>query len=260
MLPNNFTSKSQEAIQIAQMLANENGQQAVEPIHLLAALAHQEDGIVVTIFKKMGTPIAEMRTNINHIIESLPKNFGFGQSGMGQVLLSPMLAKVLQVASNTAKDFGDDYISTEHLLLGLISNRQIKKFLETNNVNEERTLETLKEVRGNQKVDSADPEAKFTCREKTFQEIPCAQHIVCYCLPRQVRHLLTFYAQPTGKVVRLHVPSEVYLIELVRGVWKVIHLYLETLQIVFRAEFPVHPVDRNRRFRPMQQAWRRVGC
>ncbi|MBT4857353.1 AAA domain-containing protein [Candidatus Uhrbacteria bacterium] len=166
MLPNNFTSKSQEAIQIAQMLANENGQQAVEPIHLLAALAHQEDGIVVTIFKKMGTPIAEMRTNINHIIESLPKNFGFGQSGMGQVLLSPMLAKVLQVASNTAKDFGDDYISTEHLLLGLISNRQIKKFLETNNVNEERTLETLKEVRGNQKVDSADPEAKFQALEK----------------------------------------------------------------------------------------------
>ena len=116
MLPNNFTSKSQEAIQIAQMLANENGQQAVEPIHLLAALAHQDDGIVVTIFQKMGAPMNDLRQNINHIIDSLPKNFGFGQAGMGQVLLSPMLAKVLQRASTTAKEFGDDYISTEHLL------------------------------------------------------------------------------------------------------------------------------------------------
>jgi len=166
MLPNNFTSKSQEAIQIAQMLANENGQQAVEPIHLLAALAHQDDGIVVTIFQKMGAPMEDLRQNINHIIDSLPKNFGFGQAGMGQVLLSPMLAKVLQRASDVTKEFGDDYISTEHLLLGLISNRQVAKFLESHGVDEKSILATLKDVRGNQKVDSADPEAKFQALEK----------------------------------------------------------------------------------------------
>ena len=166
MLPNNFTSKSQEAIQIAQMLANENGQQAVEPIHLLASLVNQENGIVPSILLKMEVPLDKLQQNIDHILESLPKNFEFGASGMGQVLLSPMLAKVLQTSAAKAKEFGDDFISTEHLFLALLQNRQIGKFLGSHDVNEDPLLEALKEIRGNQKVDSADPEGKFQALEK----------------------------------------------------------------------------------------------
>ncbi|PIX61922.1 ATP-dependent chaperone ClpB [Candidatus Uhrbacteria bacterium CG_4_10_14_3_um_filter_41_21] len=166
MMPNNFTSKSQEAIHVAQMLANENGQQAVEPIHLLASLANQDDGIVVTLFEKMQVDIDGLRDKIQQILESLPKSFGISQGGMGQVLLSPSLAKALQAALKLAKDFGDEYISTEHLLLGLMKNKQIEKFLSVHGVDAEDLLEALKVVRGNQKVDTDDPETKFQALEK----------------------------------------------------------------------------------------------
>lgn len=166
-MPNNFTSKSQEAIHVAQMLANENGQQAVEPIHLLASLINQEDGIVVTILEKIQVDLADLRVEVDNILESLPKSFGMQQSGMvGQVLLSPTLAKCFQAALKKAKSFGDDYISTEHLFLGLLENKHIHNFLADYDIEEEAVLGALKNVRGNQKVDSADPEGKFQALEK----------------------------------------------------------------------------------------------
>ncbi len=165
-MPNNFTSKSQEAIHFAQMLANENGQQAVEPVHLLASLINQEDGIVVSLLEKMQTDLDSLRDEVNSILESLPKAFGFSQGNMGQVLLSPSLAKALQAALKIAKEFGDEYISTEHLFLGLMKDSQIGKFLSLHGITEEKLLKALKDVRGNQRVDSADPEAKFQALEK----------------------------------------------------------------------------------------------
>ena len=92
MIPNNFTSKSQEAVQLAQMLANENGQQAIEPIHLLASLLNQDDGIIPTLLAKMQVNTNAISHNIDQILNNLPKNFGFAQAGMGQILLSPTLA------------------------------------------------------------------------------------------------------------------------------------------------------------------------
>ncbi|MCG2687888.1 hypothetical protein L6260_03745, partial [Candidatus Parcubacteria bacterium] len=83
MIPNNFTSKSQEAIQIAQMLANENGQQAVDPIHLLASLVNQEDGIIQAVLAKMQVDVNSISKNIDQILNNLPKSFGFSQANMG---------------------------------------------------------------------------------------------------------------------------------------------------------------------------------
>ena len=166
MIPNNFTSKSQEAIQVAQMLANENGQQAVDPIHLLASLINQDAGIIPSLLQKMKINVNRLISQVDQILQSLPKNFGFNQSGMGQVLLSPALAKTMQNSANQAKQFGDDFISTEHLFLALLQNKQVAQFLTGQGIEVKPTLEALKDVRGNQKVDSADPEAKFQALEK----------------------------------------------------------------------------------------------
>jgi len=167
MMPNNFTSKSQEAIHVAQMLANENGQQAVEPIHLLASLINQEDGIVVAVLEKIQIDLLDLRDDIEHILETMPKTFGMEQSGLtGQVLLSPSLAKCFQGALKRAKAFGDEFISTEHLFLGLLENKHIGNFLVGFQIDEAGILEALKHVRGNQRVDSADPEGKFQALEK----------------------------------------------------------------------------------------------
>jgi ATP-dependent Clp protease ATP-binding subunit ClpB len=166
MIPNNFTSKSQEAIQVAQMTANDNGQQGVEPVHLLSALIRQEDGVVVSILTKMNTNLQHLKSDIDRVLDALPKARGFETGGIGQVLLTPALAAVLQNAGKKAKTFGDSYISTEHLFLALVDDKHVGRLLGQYNIHEEDLMSTLKEVRGNQTVDSAEPEAKFQALEK----------------------------------------------------------------------------------------------
>ncbi len=166
MIPNNFTSKSQEAIQTSQFIANDNGQQGIEPLHLLIALLTQEDGIVLTIFRKLNINISGLKKDADHFLRQLPRVNSFETGGIGQVLLTPALAKVLQGSGAKAKKFGDEYISTEHLLLALLEDRSVGKLLSVYGVNEETVLKTLKDVRGSHKVDSANPEAKFQALEK----------------------------------------------------------------------------------------------
>ncbi len=166
MIPNNFTSKSQEAIQSAQAFADENGQHGVEPIHLLAALARQEGGFVVTIFQKMATSLPALLGDIDRMCDSLPKHSKRERGGIGQIILTPPLAHVLEAAAKTAKQFGDEYISTEHLLLGLLVDRPIAAMLAEHQVTEAAILQALKDLRGSQRVDSQDPETKYQAIEK----------------------------------------------------------------------------------------------
>lgn len=166
MIPNNFTSKSQEAIQNSQQFADENGQHGVEPIHLLAALARQEGGFVVTIFQKMATSLPALLGDIDRMCDSLPKQGNRATGGIGQIILTPQLAHVLEAAAKISKQFGDEYISTEHLLLGLLVDRPIMAMLAEHQVTEAAILQALKDLRGTQKVDSQDPEAKFQAIEK----------------------------------------------------------------------------------------------
>lgn len=165
-MPTNFTSKSQEAIQEAQGIAHANGQQGVEPIHLLAALILQEEGFVVTVLKKLETNIPALRGDVDRILESLPKQGNFERAPQGQVMLTPPLAQALQTAAHKAKQFGDEYISTEHLFLGLLADRAIGELLKAHHITEEAVLEALKELRGSQKVDSPEPESKYQAIEK----------------------------------------------------------------------------------------------
>ncbi len=166
MIPNNFTSKSQEAIQNAQFLATENGQPGVEPVHLLAALVAQEDGFVPTILKKLEVSMPSLRGDIDRILDSLPRHARVERGGLGQIILTPQLASVLQQASSRAKHFGDEYISTEHLLLGLLADRPIGNLLSDHHVAEDAILNALKDLRGSQRVDSPEPEAKYQAIEK----------------------------------------------------------------------------------------------
>lgn len=166
MMPNNFTSKSQEAIQNAQFLATENGQPGVEPVHLLAALVAQEDGFVPTILKKLEVSMPSLRGDIDRILDALPRHTRVDRGGMGQIILTPQLATVLQQAASRAKQFGDEYISTEHLLLGLLTDRHIGALLREHHVTDDAILNALKDLRGSQRVDSPEPEAKFQAIEK----------------------------------------------------------------------------------------------
>src|SRR3989339_1836190 len=96
MNPQSFTHKSQEAIQHAQTIANEHGQPQVEPPHLFFALLEQEEGVVVSVLKKMNVDIERLRTHIEAMIASLPRQFGMmNTGGMGQVLMGQAMMFIL---------------------------------------------------------------------------------------------------------------------------------------------------------------------
>lgn len=168
MIPQNFTHKSQEAIQSAQLIALENGHPQVEPPHLFLALLRQEDGVVVSVLKKLSVNLAEIEAEIQKMIEGIPKQSGASnQRGMGQVLLSQASMYILQAANNEAQKMKDDYISVEHLLLAyLLSKNPISDLLSAQGAQHADVLKTLASIRGNQRVDSPEPESKYQALEK----------------------------------------------------------------------------------------------
>jgi len=166
MIPQNFTTKSQEALNLAQQLALSNGQQALEPIHLFSALLEQEDGVVPAVLKKLAVDTDSLKGETDDILNDLPKA-AVGMGGVGQLFLSPAIAKTLQVAERIAAQFKDQYISTEHLLLALAdSSHEVAGVLKRNNVSIDEILKALKDVRGSVKVDSPEPESSYQALEK----------------------------------------------------------------------------------------------
>src|SRR5688572_26806899 len=103
MMPNNFTSKSNEAMQAAQMIAADNGQHGIEPIHLLAALLAQDDGIVMTLLIKLGISIAGLQSDLVRMLDAIPRHASVESPAPGQIFLTPPLAHVLQSAVKIAK-------------------------------------------------------------------------------------------------------------------------------------------------------------
>ncbi len=160
MLPNNFTLKSQEALQRANNIAIENGQQALEPIHLLSALLAQDDGVVSAVVNKVVPTVTDLRANVDQILDALPKQKARG-AGIGQIFLSPDMAAVLSESSKIAKQFKDEFISTEHLLLALIANKPVGRLLANYQLTEESSMLALKDIRGTQRVDSQEPESRY---------------------------------------------------------------------------------------------------
>jgi len=166
MMPNNFTHKSQEALQMAHNIAVEHGQQTLEPIHLLASLLQQEDGVVGAIVDKISPARGTLRGEVDHILDSLPKMGGVSAHGIAQIYMSQQMASVLAQAHKKTKTFKDEFISTEHLFLGLLLNKAIARLLLGYNVTEESVMAALKDIRGSQRVDSPEPEGRYQALQK----------------------------------------------------------------------------------------------
>ena len=165
MIPNNFTTKSREALEAAQKLAAEAGHPALHPLHLLAALLQPADGVVAAVCRKIGSEPSALAKTAAAALDELPKTDQGGETF--QLMIEPALAKTIRQSEKEAKNFGDEYISTEHLLLGLLDVASpAKELLEKSGINHEQVLRALKEVRGHQRVDSPEPEQKYQALEK----------------------------------------------------------------------------------------------
>ncbi len=165
--PNNFTNKSQEALQRASHIAHENNQPHVEPPHLFMALLEQEDGVVISVLQKLDVNLIAIKRDVQAMIDVLPKQFGHISGGLGQVLMGQAMLFVLQQAQEESKRMGDEYISVEHLLLAYAKQKNpISDALQREGVQYDDILKVLAQVRGSQRVDSQTPESKYQALEK----------------------------------------------------------------------------------------------
>ncbi len=164
-----FTLKSQEAIQQASSLANENGQPEVVPMHLLMALLEDKEGIIVPLLQKVGIPTEQMLASARQAIAGMPKVSG----ATSEPGLSNSMQRVLNDASKEAQDFKDEYVSTEHLLLALA---QLKKdpaqlLLASMGATRDAILQGLTSVRGNQRVTDQSPEGKYQALDRYAKDL-----------------------------------------------------------------------------------------
>lgn len=153
-----FTQKSQEAIGRSQELAIKYENPQVEDLHLFLALIEDRNGLIPKLINNMGENIDLIREDVKRAVDNLPKQYG-----SNSLYNSRAFAKILLRAEDEAEKLGDQFISVEHLFISMLKERGIssEKILKKYNINLERTMEELKNIRGNQSVNSDNPEGTY---------------------------------------------------------------------------------------------------
>ncbi len=162
-----YTQKAQEAILAAQESATEYRHAQIEPEHLLLALMEQQEGVVPQVLLKLNAPLREMIQDVRGRLESRAQ-----AHGQAQRYLSQELSNVLRRAEEKARSMRDEYISTEHLLLGSLDAQGfVGQFLSRHGVSEETVLKALGEIRGSQRVTDQNPEGTYQALEKYARDV-----------------------------------------------------------------------------------------
>ena len=176
----NFTHKAQEAMMMAQSFAQERGQQQVDALHLLLTLLSQEESVVLTLLQKIGLDIESLKKKVLGALTKIPV-IAVPQA-FGQFYLTQDMGRVLERAKQEAMKMGDEFISVEHLFLGLLDTETKAKeildkaaflksggstsVLETGKLDYETALKMLAEIRGGERITDPEPESKYQVIEK----------------------------------------------------------------------------------------------
>jgi ATP-dependent Clp protease ATP-binding subunit ClpB len=163
-----MTVKAQEALRNAQAIAAQHQNQQIEPLHLLAALVQQSDGVVPPLLARLGIRTEALQPEIDRELGKLPKVTGFGQQHMGRALND-----LLESSFEEAGKFKDEYVSTEHMFLAIAGRDRdpAGQILKTHGASREAILQALTSVRGSQRVTSENPEATYAALEKYARDL-----------------------------------------------------------------------------------------
>jgi ATP-dependent Clp protease ATP-binding subunit ClpB len=166
--PERLTVKAGEALQQAVALASTRGNPVSNDAHLFLALLDQEEGIVVPVLQKTGLNVTELRAEVERELERLPT-----QSGGASPTVSRELSDALDRADELAGELGDAYVSTEHLLLGLVDTKgaTAREALSARGVDKDDLLQALDAVRGSHRVTDVDPEGKYRALERFTKDL-----------------------------------------------------------------------------------------
>jgi len=164
-----LTVKTQQAIQGAQARAAVLGNPEMQPVHLLLALIEDREGVIPAVLEKIGVPTEQLEHDLNSIEQKLPRVAGAAaQPGLGQAM-----NKVLEQAFHEAANFKDEYVSTEHLLLGIahLKSDPARDALVAAGATHQAILQALTAVRGSQRVTDQNPEEKFQALQKYAKDL-----------------------------------------------------------------------------------------
>ncbi|PWH13622.1 MAG: ATP-dependent chaperone ClpB [Anaerolineae bacterium] len=161
-----YTQKSQEAIFSAQTIARDYNHQAIEPAHLLLALLRQEDSVVPAIVTRVAGSVLALREEVQNELEKRPRVYG----ATGEIGLARPTVDALEAAERYAKGMQDEYVSTEHLLLGLTDSIEGKRLAQYG-LTKDAILKALAGIRGTQRVTSPTPEATYQALEKYGRDL-----------------------------------------------------------------------------------------
>ncbi len=163
-----LTQNSREALEYATQLAQSHSHSQVEGLHLLKALLSQSEGITGDLLKEAGINIGALSSQIDDALQMLPR-----VSGAAQIYISNELHQAIEAAFDYANQFKDEFVSTEHLLLGLLEQKRDKgsELLQSNGLSKDNLLSGLSKIRGNQRVTDDNPETKYKVLEKYSRDL-----------------------------------------------------------------------------------------
>jgi ATP-dependent Clp protease ATP-binding subunit ClpB len=173
MQPDKFTMKTQAALQSAQDLARERSQQEMDGEHLLLALLQQEESLIPPLLQRVGVNPKALQEDLDRELERRVKVTGTSSS---EVFLGNHLKRALDAADKAARSMKDEYLSTEHLLLGLMEegSASLKAIFQKHRIRKEEVLKAMSDLRGNQRVTDPNPEDKFQALEKYGRDLTAA--------------------------------------------------------------------------------------
>ena len=166
----NLTIKTQERIQRAQQIAEEMNHQQILPEHLLLSLVEDKDGVVLSLLKSLEANPNLIVSQLTEELNKLPKVTG---EGISQIYISPDLKKIFDLAQKEANYLKDEYLSTEHLLLGICEKESCpaSQILQTQGVTKDSVLKALVKIRGTQRITDQHPEDKYQAVERFTRDL-----------------------------------------------------------------------------------------
>jgi ATP-dependent Clp protease ATP-binding subunit ClpC len=167
-----FTERAQDAAQRAAEIIQRYGHNQIDTEHILLALIEQPQGVITQILEKLNIDIDALSNKIDHQLRTSPKANIYG-GGAGQIFITPRVKRVVDMANEEANRLNDEYISTEHIFLAILSERNtaIARLLSEEGITKERVYDTIKDIRGGQRVTDRKAESRYRTLEKYTRDL-----------------------------------------------------------------------------------------
>jgi ATP-dependent Clp protease ATP-binding subunit ClpC len=169
-----FTERAQDAAARAYEILQRYGHNQVDTEHILLALLEQNDGVIPQVLERLGVDVSMIRSRIDEVLRRSPRSATiYGPGGESQVFITPRVKRVIDLANEEASRLKDDYISTEHMFLAVLAERNTAtaKILSDYNITRDRVMDVVKDIRGGQRVTDPQAESRYQTLEKYSRDL-----------------------------------------------------------------------------------------